>query len=123
MHTKCRPTAVCFTFIVFKYAVILIFTLFIKLIGEKLYSKFYTCLSFCNLQTSVTTVVKYQVIAGCLSGLTEFLYVFPLDPQEEVGQRIYDYMTAVAKKRKEMNVAPRCMYRMVIFIKSLAFCQ
>jgi hypothetical protein len=75
------------------------------------------------LQTSVATVVKYQIIAGCLSGLTEFLCVFPLDPQEEVGQRIYDYMKAVAKKHKEMNVAPRCMYRMVIFMKSLAFSQ
>jgi len=75
------------------------------------------------LQTSVASAVKYQIIAGCMSGLTEFLYVFPLDPQGEVGQRIYDYMTAVAKKHKEMNVAPRCMYRMVIFIKSLAFCQ
>jgi len=71
---------------------------------------------FLYLQTSVATAVKYQIIAGCLSGLTEFLYVFPLDPQEDVGQRIYGYMTAVAKKRKEMHVAPRCMYRMVIFI-------
>jgi hypothetical protein len=75
------------------------------------------------LQTSVATAVKYQIIAGCLSGLTEYLYVFPLDPQREDGQRIYDYMTAVAKKHKEMNVAPRCMYRMVIFMKSPAFCQ
>lgn len=59
------------------------------------------------LQTYRAAVVKYQIIAGCLSGLTEFLYVFPLNPQKKESRKIYDYMTAVAKKHKEIRVAPR----------------
>jgi hypothetical protein len=61
------------------------------------------------LQTSRATVVKYQIIAGCLNGLTEYLYEFPLKPEEKEGQRIYACVTAVAQKHKEMRVAPRCM--------------
>ncbi|XP_021932903.1 DNA-dependent protein kinase catalytic subunit-like isoform X3 [Zootermopsis nevadensis] len=64
-------------------------------------------LSQLEMQTRLASAVKYQIIAGCLSGLTEFLYVFPLNPEEKEGKKIYDCMTAVAQKHGEMRVAPR----------------
>ncbi|XP_069690626.1 DNA-dependent protein kinase catalytic subunit-like isoform X3 [Periplaneta americana] len=61
------------------------------------------------------STIKYQVVVGCLNGLTEYLYVFPLNTKENEAtcKKVYNYMKEVSLKHKEMRVAPRAALELI----------
>ncbi|CAG2067536.1 unnamed protein product, partial [Timema podura] len=67
------------------------------------------------LQTTRASSVSFPLIAGCLNGLTEFLYSFSQSPEDspENCRRIYTYVKKLSEPGQGRRVAQRAALNLV----------